>query len=341
MSSLKILDAGLLTTVQDLGRYGYQRYGVSQSGVMDIFSSRVANELVGNLKDDALLEMTLKGVSIKFSQEMGIAITGAKCDAYINDQKIELWRSYKVFCGDILKIGFIKEGVRSYLSFSGGIDVPLIMGSRSTNLKANIGGFEGRKLKVGDELKVFSKEIKILKKLKEEITPKYGKEMDIGVIIGQQHNYFTETGKKIFFESEYTIKSESDRMGIRVSGNRVEHIGSADIISDGITFGAIQIPGNGQPIIMMADRQTTGGYTKIGNVISTDLSKMAQGIPGCKLKFMKIELEEAVNKIKEEEKIINSLDSYIIISEESASKLYRVTVNNKTYMVEVSEIKRG
>lgn len=338
MSSFEILDAGLLTTVQDLGRYGYQRYGVSQSGVMDTFSARIANELVGNLKEDALLEMTLKGATIKFLQEMVIAITGAQCEAYINDKKIELWRSYKVYCGDKLKIGFIKDGLRSYLSFSGGIDVPLIMGSRSTNLKANIGGFEGRKLKIGDEIRVFSKNIQILKKLKPEIIPRYEKEREIGVILGQQENCFSEEGKETFFTSEYTVKSESDRMGIRVSGNKIDHIESADIISDGITFGAIQIPGSGQPIIMMADRQTIGGYTKIGNVISSDLSKLSQAIPGDILRFKKVELEEAVNKIKEEEELINNKDSYVVITEENINKLYMVVINNHIYNIEIEEI---
>lgn len=338
MSSFEILDAGLLTTVQDLGRHGYQRYGVSQSGVMDVFSARIANELVGNLKEDALLEMTLKGTSIKFLQEMVIAITGAECEAYINDKKIELWRSYKVFCGDKLKIGFLKNGLRAYLSFSGGIDVPLIMGSRSTNLKANIGGFEGRKLKVGDEIKVFSKKNPILKKLKPEIIPKYEKEVEIGVILGQQEHCFSEKGKETFFTSEYTVKSESDRMGIRVSGEKIEHIDGADIISDGITFGAIQIPGNGQPIIMMADRQTIGGYTKIGNVISVDLSKLSQAIPGDILRFKKIELEDAVSKIKEVEELINNKDSYITISEENINNLYTVIINNHIYNIEIIEV---
>lgn len=344
MASLKILDGGLLTTVQDLGRVGYQRYGVSQSGVMDIFSARIANELVGNEHKDGLLETTLKGGEIEFLKEMVVAITGGLTDITINGQSIELWRSYKVCAGDVLKINFCKTGLRNYIAFSGGIDIPKIMGSRATDLKAKIGGLEGRKLDKRDELSVVSKEFTKLKALNPQYIPEYSKEIEVRVILGQQYEEFTKEGIKTFFNREYTVTPESDRMGIRVTGEKIEHIKGADILSDGITFGAIQVPGNGQPIIMMADRQTIGGYTKIGNVITVDLPKLAQALPGSKIKFREVSIEEAVKLIHEQETILTSKHSYMEINDlenynDKYDNSYNVNVNGKIYTVKIKEIK--
>lgn len=346
METIKILDAGLLTTVQDLGRYGFQRYGVSASGVMDEYSAKIANKLVGNKLGEAVLETTLKGVQIEFLQNTAVAITGGNCDVTLNGTKIELWQSYLVNRGDILKMGICRSGLRNYLAFSGGIDVPIIMNSKSTNLKAKVGGFNGRKLMTGDVLSVGVGSLEAPLTLNKHYIPTYSKDIKVGVILGQQDDHFTEAGIKTFLNETYTVTQESDRMGIRlssVSGATIEHKNGADIISDGITFGAIQVPGSGQPIVMMADRQTTGGYTKIGNVISSDLAKLAQATPGTKVKFVEYTLEQAVQAIKNNDIIINNQNSYISpVKEEvvdSSSRDYRIKINNKIFELKVERIR--
>ena len=346
METIKILDAGLLTTVQDLGRYGFQRYGVSASGVMDEYSAKIANKLVGNKVGEAVLETTLKGVQIEFLQNTAVAITGGNCDVTLNGTKIELWQSYLVNRGDILKMGICRSGLRNYLAFAGGIDVPIIMNSKSTNLKAKVGGFNGRKLMTGDILSVGVGSLEAPLTLNKHYIPTYSKDIKVGVILGQQDDHFTEAGIKTFLNENYTVTQESDRMGIRlssVSGATIEHKNGADIISDGITFGAIQVPGSGQPIVMMADRQTTGGYTKIGNVISSDLAKLAQATPGTKVKFVEYTLEQAVQAIKNNDIIINNQNSYISpIKEEvvdSSSREYRIKLNNKVFELKVERIR--
>ena len=346
METIKILDAGLLTTVQDLGRYGFQRYGVSASGVMDEYSAKIANKLVGNKVGEAVLETTLKGVQIEFLQNTAVAITGGNCDVTLNGTKIELWQSYLVNRGDILKMGICRSGLRNYLAFAGGIDVPIIMNSKSTNLKAKVGGFNGRKLMTGDVLSVGVGSLEAPLTLNKYYIPTYSKDIKVGVILGQQDDHFTEAGIKTFLNETYTVTQESDRMGIRlssVSGATIEHKNGADIISDGITFGAIQVPGSGQPIVMMADRQTTGGYTKIGNVISSDLAKLAQATPGTKVKFVEYTLEQAVQAIKNNDIIINNQNSYISpVKEEvvdSSSRDYRIKINNKIFELKVERIR--
>ena len=346
METIKILDAGLLTTVQDLGRYGFQRYGVSASGVMDEYSAKIANKLVGNKVGEAVLETTLKGVQIEFLQNTAVAITGGNCDVTLNGTKIELWQSYLVNRGDILKMGICRSGLRNYLAFAGGIDVPVIMNSKSTNLKAKVGGFNGRKLMAGDILSVGVGSLETPLTLNKHYIPTYSKDIKVGVILGQQDDHFTEAGIKTFLNETYTVTQESDRMGIRlssVSGATIEHKNGADIISDGITFGAIQVPGSGQPIVMMADRQTTGGYTKIGNVISSDLAKLAQATPGTKVKFVEYTLEQAVQAIKNNDIIINTQNSYISpVKEEvvdSSSRDYRIKINNKIFELKVERIR--
>jgi len=312
METLKILESGLLTTVQDLGRYGYQRYGIAVGGVMDAFSAKVANRLVGNKAEDAVLETTLKGVDIAFVADCVFAVTGGKCACSLNGKPLSLWRAYRARTGDVLKMGICQEGVRNYLAFSGGIDVPLVLNSRSTNLRANFGGFQGRDIKMHDVLRVFPRylpDIPLLK-FKDELSPVYPKEVRIRVILGQQSDYFTEKGVKTFFADAYKITPDTDRIGMRLLGKKVAHKETADIISDGITFGAIQIIGNGQPVVLMADRQTTGGYTKIGNVITADLHMLAQALQGTKVRFVRVTVEEALEALGEFDRLISDDASY-------------------------------
>ncbi len=240
---------------------------------MDSFPHRVSNLLVGNDLFEAVLEVTLLGPEIEFLEDCVIAITGGNLSPVINKKSINMWKSIHVKKGDILSFGQIKSGCRSYISFAGGIDVPLVMGSKSTYIKGKIGGYEGRSLISKDILKIGSSKdnFKSLKgrtiHLKHK--PIYTNEFEVRVILGPQDDYFTDKGINTFLSSQYVITNECDRMGYRLDGEKIEHIKGADIISDGIAFGAIQIPDNGKPIIMMADRQTTGGYTKIAHIISS------------------------------------------------------------------------
>lgn len=303
MGSIKIIKSGLLTTVQDNGRYGYQKFGVPVSGAMDSFSQRVSNLLVGNDLNEAVLEVTFLGPTIEFLEDRVIAITGGDLSPMINHKSIAMWKSIYVKKGDILSFGGIKKGCRSYISFDGGIDVPLVMGSKSTYIKGKIGGFQGSSLKVGDILKCGSPNynFKFIKgrALCSKYKPEYTNEIIVRVILGPQEDCFTDRGINTFLSSEYTVTNQIDRMGYRLDGETIEHSKGADIISDGIAFGAVQVPSNGKPIIMMADRQTTGGYTKIGNVISADLSKIAQAKQGDKIRFRAINMDEAHEILKE------------------------------------------
>ena len=313
MNGIKILDAGLLSSVQDQGRYGYQRAGVSTTGAMDEFASRVANKILGNDENSAVIETTMKGISFEFLSDGAFTITGGNCETTLNGVSIKLWEAYKGKKGDVVKMGLCKGGLRNYIAFAGGIDVPVVMNSRTTNLKAKIGGVNGRKLMVNDEITILPVELSNieLKKFNKKYIPEFPKEIKIRVILGQQVDEFTEKGVKTLFDGKYSITNESDRMGMRLLGEGIEHKKGADIISDGMTIGAVQVPGNGQPIIMMADRQTTGGYTKIGNVITVDLPVLAQAMPGTKIQFLEITVADAVELLRKREAILSDENNYI------------------------------
>ncbi|PAB58798.1 5-oxoprolinase subunit C family protein [Anaeromicrobium sediminis] len=340
MGKIKIISPGFLTTVQDKGRYGYQQFGVPASGVMDNFAHRIANILVENHELEAVLEVTMLGPQIEFHSVEIISITGGDLSPRINGKEVSMCRSIKVNKGDVLSFAGMKSGCRSYIAFSGGIEVPVIMESKSTYMKGRFGGYEGRNLKVGDLLNIAQSETVFKERIvPDKYIPKYNNELDVRVVLGPQTEYFTDKGIETFLSNEYKVTNECDRMGFRLDGAEIEHVDGADIISDGIGFGAIQIPGHGKPIIMMADRQTTGGYTKIGNVISADLYKIAQAKPGDKIKFKGISVEEAQDILKEEEEKISSIKKECLSKEIISSKKYFLKINGKSYNVKVEEVK--
>lgn len=294
MPSIKVQKPGLCTTVQDIGRIGYQQYGIPVSGVMDEYAFRIGNYLVEAEENNAVLEVPYIGPTLEFDFDISIAITGANLSPKINNQDVAMWRSINIKKGDILSFASVKSGARAYISFAGEIDVPIINGSKSTLLKSKLGGFEGRQLKIGDILEI--KNPRLVKKrriLESKYIPNYSNFEEIRVVLGPQDDYFTEKGINTFLNSEYEITRSSDRMGMRLEGEAVEHKEKADIISDAAVFGSIQVPGNGQPIILLADRQTTGGYTKIATVIKADLVKLAQMSPSHKIKFRALSIDEA------------------------------------------------
>lgn len=312
MREIKIINPGLLTTVQDLGRWGYQRYGMNVAGSMDHFSTRVANLLVGNDENEAVMETTLMSPEIQFECDEIISITGANMNPKINGEAVPMWTSLLVRADDKLSFSACTSGIRSYIAFSTNIDVPVIMNSKSTFLRGNIGGFEGRKLAKGDMIPLGNKVLSDSGSyLPIKFTPNYSNSEEIRIVLGPQDDHFTQENIDIFFNSEYTITSEADRMGYRLDGPILDHIDSPDIISDGIGFGAVQIPGHGLPIIMMVDRQTTGGYTKIGNVITPDLNKLAQMKSGDKMTFKKVSIEDAQTIYREYENSIDEIKTFI------------------------------
>ncbi|MDD6657534.1 MAG: biotin-dependent carboxyltransferase family protein [Lachnospiraceae bacterium] len=297
---MTILQAGPLTTIQDAGRFGLMEYGIGQSGVMDYQSYRQVNQLVGNDKNEAVLEMTLMGSEILFDEETLIAYTGADMQAKLDEVPIERGRAYLIQKGQRLKFGMAKSGVRAYLAIAGEMQVPVIINSKSTNLKCKMGGLDGRKLQNGDELKVqvrkYSKK-KTEKLLKKQMEPTdYEEKKMIRVVLGPQDDCFSEKGIKTFLSEDYIVSMESDRMGIRMEGPKIEGKGKTDIVSDGIVFGSIQVTSAGLPIAMMADHQTTGGYAKIATVVKEDLPKLAQARPGDHVVFQKVEIEEIQKK---------------------------------------------
>ena len=293
--AFKIVQPGMLTTVQDLGRLGYQRLGVPVAGAMDPFALRVGNKLVGNPDGEAGVEITFTGPTLGVLTDAIIAVTGADLGARLNGAFMPMWQAVAVRAGDTLAFGGPKSGVRGYLCVAGGIDVPLVMGSRSTYLRSKIGGYQGRALKQDDVLETGQPKATphVGAKLSQDLLPTYSSAVTLRVVLGPQDDHFAERGLQAFLYSEYTVTPQMDRMGIRLEGPNIIHKQKADIISDGIAFGSVQVPGDGQPIVMMADHQTTGGYTKIATVISVDIPLMAQAQPGDKVKFQKVSVEDA------------------------------------------------
>ena len=304
----EVIQPGPLTTVQDLGRYGYQQYGIPVSGAMDNYALRVANLLVGNNEGEAGLEITLLGLQLRLLEDTVVAITGADLSPMLNKNPFPMWEAVVVGCGALISFHWPKKGCRSYLAVAGGIDIPKVMGSSSTYVKSHIGGVEGRPLRAGDCLKRGKARPGILeRKLPSQYVPEYRNQSELRVILGPQDDHFTERGIHDFLHSEYTISTEANRMGYRLQGPCIEHKAGADIISDGIPLGAVQVPGDGLPIVLMADRQTTGGYAKIAIVITADVPKLAQAKPGDKIRFLQTTEEEAHQALGEYEQTIHTL----------------------------------
>lgn len=301
--AVKIVLPGAVMTVQDGGRYGYQEAGVQVSGAMDQMAFRNANYLVGNEETEAVLEVTLFGGTLEFTEDTITAITGADMEPVVDGDPVEMNCPLLIRKGQILTLGMTRQGCRTYLAFAGGIDVPLVMGSRSTNLKCAFGGYGGRALKAGDVLKLGKPKLSF-DQVKKRRTKgiETSKIIEVRAVPGPQQEYFTEAGEKAFYSGTYTITDQSDRMGYRLKGSSVESKNGTDIISDAIPLGAVQIPPSGQPIVLLADRQTTGGYAKIAVVCSFDIPKLVQGRPGDKVRFLKTDVKTAQKLYRKQER---------------------------------------
>jgi len=338
----KVLNPGLFTTVQDMGRFGYESQGVPTSGAMDEFALRIANILVENDENAPCLEITLMGPTFKVLNDAMIAVTGAEIQPLVNGFPRSCWSSFPVQKGDIVSFRPIKSGCRAYLAVAGGFKGDFIMNSVSTYTRGKLGGINGRQIEKDDVLEGgVSKPGLQAKKVRDEYIPSYSNEEEIRVILGPQDDYFSEEAVKIFLTSTYVITKDSDRMGYRLEGPEIKakegHEIKAkeghDIITDGILPGAIQIPGNGKPIVILKDAQTTGGYKKIATVISFDLSKLAQLKPGDKIRFRTVDLTEAHKILAEAENKIKKIKETLKVL-----KYYKVKVNERYYDVGVEPL---
>lgn len=308
---LEIVAPGLMTSVQDLGRLGAQALGMPVAGATDAMALRLANAVVGNPENTAALEIGYLGPTVTAAADGVRLVLGGKAKLTLqpagggDTRPVKPWRSLLLKRGDRLSIGAVEEGGVAYLAVAGGFAIQPFMGSLSTYMRSGLGGFEGRALKAGDRLPLNT----VATEGDERELPV---EIDYGtgpvrVVLGPQDDRFTAKGIATFLSATYTVTKEADRMGIRLEGETVEHMRGADIASEGVVTGSIQVPGNGKPIILMADRQTTGGYTKIATVISADLPRVGRMKPGDTLSFAAIEVAEAEAARRAQEKMVRKL----------------------------------
>lgn len=312
---LEVNRPGLLTTVQDGGRKNKQVYGVSLSGAMDRFAMRVANLLVGNPEEAPVLEFTFTGPTLRFACDQVIAITGGDFTPMVDGRPVPQWQSLPIAAGSELSLGRCRSGARGYLAVVGGIQVPPVMGSASTFLRGGYGGLEGRPLKAADRLPVADLG-PMLPRLGRRLTrrrlapwmiPDYGRSRPVRVIPGPHQEAFLPEALERFWTSGFRISPASDRMGYRLIGPVIKHRGRADILSTYIFPGAIQVPADGQPIVLMADCQVTGGYTVIGAVAGVDLPYLAQRKPGDVLHFRPVSVAEAQRLWRDQEAFFKRL----------------------------------
>ncbi|WP_088007299.1 biotin-dependent carboxyltransferase family protein [Indiicoccus explosivorum] len=320
---LTVRKGGPQTTVQDLGRTGYQRYGVIVSGAMDTYALRMANLLVGNNENEGGLEITLGGFSARFGQDGLVAVCGGEMSADLDGRPVKLWRPLFVPAGAVLSFGAPKTGCRAYVAVAGGIDVPLVMDSKSTYLRAEIGGFQGRALKTDDEVPVGSlsgPQRRTVAAMRERgffqpkwavPAPPYSDDPIIRVMPGRQFRLFDEESRVRLFSEPFTVSLQSDRMGLRLEGHTLSLEEKQELISEAVAFGSIQVPPDGQPIVLMADRQTAGGYPKIGQIASIDLPLAAQLKPGDRITFEEISVEEGQWLYFHKERLIQELRTAI------------------------------
>ncbi|MBI9046585.1 MAG: biotin-dependent carboxyltransferase [Anaerolineaceae bacterium] len=302
--SFIIQTPGLLTSIQDRGRFKHQRFGVPVSGPMDAAAFKAANQLVGNPDTCAGLEFLLQGPSFTVYQDCLIALTGRGFSLQVDHQPMPPWTSILVRFGQEVQITKTNSGNWGYLGVSGGFQVEKLMGSYATYLRGKIGGMDGKPLSQGDELQIGTQPGSFLEIagccIAERFQPAYQDEVILDVIIGPQEDYFTDEGSHTFYSESFQISHTSDRMGFRLDGPVIEHRTGADIISEGMIFGSIQVPASGQPIIMMAEHPTTGGYCKIATVASYVLPLLAQSPIGSgKIRFNAISVQEAQKKKKQ------------------------------------------
>jgi biotin-dependent carboxylase-like uncharacterized protein len=306
MSIIEVQAPGLLTTVQDLGREGFGLMGVSPSGAADRISLRLGNRLVGNAEGAAGLEMTLLGGRFLFPGGAIAALTGSDFGATLDGAPVEPWTSLEIRQGQVLQLGPTRTGARCYLCVRGGIAVKPFLGSASTHILSGLGGFEGRPLRKGDTLSigpanVFFTRRAIAPETRERLLPC----RTLRVTTGPQSDWFPESSQSLFYAGAYRVAEESNRMGLRLEGAPVPDLSGEQMITEGVSLGAIQVPRGGQPIILFVEQQTTGGYPKIANVISADFHSVGQLRPRDEIWFERVDFEMARSLLREQEKLLS------------------------------------
>lgn len=307
--SIHVLKQGLQTTVQDLGRPGFAHLGISASGAADAFSIQIGNLLVGNEPNTAALEITITGGKYKFTTDSYIALSGSDFDAQIDGKTVANWTSVSIKKGQCLQVNKSLGGARCYLSVQGGIDVPILLNSRSTHLMTGLGGFDGCVLKKDYVLKighVVNKLTKITLINKQEMEQKLERKT-IRVTKGLEGDWFNDDTWELFLNKNFRVSQSFSRMGIRLEGNTIQSTEGNEIMTQGISLGVVQIPGNGEPIISFVEHQTTGGYPRIANIISADFCKVGQLKPGDKFKFALVTIDQAEQLYKMQLKIIHNI----------------------------------
>lgn len=318
--AIEVRKPGLLTTVQDAGRIGDYAIGMPPSGAMDGFSYAVGNMLVGNTNGEAGLEITYFGPELEFTENAVVALTGAEIPPKLNGSECPTWESFAVKAGDILTFDYLKDGARAYLSVAGGIDVPEFIGSRSTYTLIGLGGFEGRAVTEGDALKVGAANgAKAGLKLDDEYVPNYGSEAEIRVIIGLASYRLTEEALEEFLSVEWTVTPDANRVGYRFRGGELSFVereqpagaGSdpANVVDFGYPVGSIQVPGGVEPIALLNDAVTGGGYATIATIISVDRDRLAQAKTNDKVRFRSVSLDEALEARREARERLDAIES--------------------------------
>jgi antagonist of KipI len=311
MSALRVVKAGMLTTIQDRGRWGLQARGVPVAGPMDPVSHRLANALVGNEADAATLEITLLGPQLEFDDERVIAVTGAEFEIALDGKPMPLSAPFIVAAQSQLRFGARRRGARAYLAVAGGIQVPPTLGSRATHLTSRMGGIDGRPVRAGDRLPLGDarRAHRTAPALAEPVLPLPAGGAVLRVLAGPQREYFSDDALEVLQSGPYTIAQNSDRMGFRLTGPRLCHVHGADIISDATPLGVLQVPASGQPILLMADRQTSGGYPKIATVIAADISIAGQLCPGETMTFRLCTPREALAALIAQEQALMAVEA--------------------------------
>lgn len=339
MQTITVTQPGLLTTIQDRGRWGYGKIGMPVAGVMDDYAARLGNLLLGNAEGAPVLEMTLIGPVLQFQIPTYFILTGGDLQPRLSGRPIALWTVQQSQPGDVLSFAGAAYGCRTYLAVAGGFQIPPVMGSASTYLRGKIGGYKGRALRAGDVLHLNTPsqpDVWSDFRVPAEYVPVYRN--TLRVVTGPQDDAFTPKGLDTFLSAEYIVTPEADRMGYRLDGPVIEHRHGADILSDGIVLGAIQVPAHGKPIIMTADHQTTGGYSKIASVISVDMPSVAQKKPGDHLRFQKVTVREAQQLYRERERQLQDLKQFVQQKQNRRITCYTLIVDGQPYEVSVEEL---
>jgi biotin-dependent carboxylase-like uncharacterized protein len=305
MNHFEVINPGILSLLQDAGRFGKHQIGLTTGGPLDPEAFYWANQLTDNADNATAIEITVGGLQLKAHCATTIAVTGANMALTINGEVRDLWRSHNVSSGDTIALGFASEGCRAYLAVAGGFVIDPMFGSSATVVREGIGGLQGTALQAGDQLPCRGNPLEQQWQLPQSQIPHYSKQITLRVIPGYQEHTFSRQQQRLFFHNTYTVSDRADRMGIRLEGPQLKS-SIEGILSEGICLGAIQVPADGQPIILMNDRQTIGGYPKIGSVLSLDLARLAQLTPGDKVNFAAITIDCAHNALHLAQSRLNS-----------------------------------